>query len=83
MAAKKEKVWRSVDGEAILCSVCANNYKNVLREDGQIIGITYTCTAENEICEFLHKKIDGQETYATWQEIVKPEDQPDDPGEGM
>lgn len=80
MPAKTEKVWRSVGGEAILCSDCAENRKQVLYGGDKPIGITYHCNAKDEICVFLKKKIDSQETYDNWQDIVKPEDLPDDKG---
>ena len=64
----EQEVWRLVDGMAIRCTDCRYNERSVLYADGMPIGVEYTCTAPDEICDFLKKKIDSQKAYSSSEE---------------
>ena len=51
----QKQVWRLVDRQAILCSECVKNKPQLGGDD--------ICTADDEICIFLKKKIDRQKTW--------------------
>lgn len=59
----KEQVWRMVDGNTIRCDECVCNKA---QEDG-----SYICTAEDETCVFMKKKIDGQKTWNDFHDAYR------------
>lgn len=66
--AEQQEVWRLVDKKAIRCTPCKYNDKIVLYGNDMPIGVEYRCTAEDEICDFLKKKIDSQKAYGSAKE---------------
>lgn len=70
----KGDVWREVEGKAVRCNDCPKNYQQVLNGEGNIVGVNYTCEAENGICVNLKEPIAGQEWYEDFHEIYHKED---------
>lgn len=56
----QKQVWRMVDGMAVMCTDCAMNQVQLGGED--------ICKAPDEICTFLHKKLDRQKTWDDFHE---------------
>ena len=54
----KKQVWRLVDGTAVECTNCMRNQNDL-------------CTAENEVCVFLKKKIDQQKTWSDFHDAYR------------
>lgn len=61
------QIWRKVNGMAIACGDCA---KNQIQLGGDDI-----CTAEDEICIFMNKKIDSQKNYKDFHEVFKKDEE--------
>ena len=55
-----KEVWRLVQEQAIRCTDCEKNRPQLGGDD--------ICTADDEICVFLKKKIDQQKTWNDFHE---------------
>ena len=64
-------VWRKVDGKAIRCTECDNDDIDILYSNGNPVGVEHHCIAEDGVCVFLKKKIDGQEWWSDFHDLYK------------
>lgn len=55
-----KEVWRLVDRQAIRCTECMMNLPQLGGED--------LCSAPDEVCVFMKKKIDRQKTWEDFHE---------------